>query len=120
MDYGAYINSSRWRDNPARLAELEAAGFGRRICKVSQDEAQSELYHLTYERLGWGILQRPDLAARGCRRLEARGRIHRTHGSFVSCNRGGKTELDAHEIKFCLQGAQNLIGHLQRRLGERC
>ena len=41
MDYGAYINSSRWRDNPARLVDLEAAGFRRRIRNVSEDEAQS-------------------------------------------------------------------------------
>jgi hypothetical protein len=30
MDYYTYINSPQWRDNPARLAELKAAGFRRR------------------------------------------------------------------------------------------
>ena len=30
MDYYTYINSPLWRDNPARLAELKAAGFRRR------------------------------------------------------------------------------------------
>jgi len=27
MDYYSYLNSPQWRDNPARLAELEATGF---------------------------------------------------------------------------------------------
>jgi hypothetical protein len=29
MDYYTYINSPLWRDNPARLAELKAAGSRR-------------------------------------------------------------------------------------------
>ena len=52
MDYYTYINSRLWRDNPARLAELKAAGFRCRICNVSQDDARLEVHHRTYERRG--------------------------------------------------------------------
>jgi len=52
MDYYRYIKSSRWRDNPARLAELEAAGFQCRLCNASQNDAQLEVHHRTYDRLG--------------------------------------------------------------------
>ena len=52
MDYNAYINGPRWRDNPARLLELKAAGFRCRLCNASENEAQLEVHHRTYERLG--------------------------------------------------------------------
>lgn len=52
VDYYKYINSSRWRDNPARLAELEAADFRCRLCSASQDSARIEVHHRTYVRLG--------------------------------------------------------------------
>ena len=47
-----YITSSRWRDSPARLAELEASGFRCRTCNASEAEAQLQVHHRTYERLG--------------------------------------------------------------------
>jgi len=52
VTYQSYINGSRWRNNPARLAEIEAAGFRCRICNTHKDEAQLEVHHRTYERLG--------------------------------------------------------------------
>ena len=52
MDYYTYINSGQWRDSPARLAELEAANFRCRICNASKAEAQLQVHHRTYERLG--------------------------------------------------------------------
>jgi 5-methylcytosine-specific restriction endonuclease McrA len=53
MDYYKYITSSRWRHNPARLAELEAAGFRCRLCNSPRNEVQLEVHHRTYERLGY-------------------------------------------------------------------
>ena len=52
MTYRSYINGSSWRNNPARLAELQAAGFRCRICNTPKEEAQLEVHHRTYERLG--------------------------------------------------------------------
>ncbi len=52
VGYFAYINSVDWRDNPARLAELEASGFRCRLCNAAQTEAQIEVHHRTYARLG--------------------------------------------------------------------
>lgn len=52
VGYSAYINSTDWRDNPARLAELEASGFRCRLCNAAQTEAQIEVHHRTYKRLG--------------------------------------------------------------------
>src|SRR5712672_3868639 len=52
MDYYSYIISSRWRDSPARLAELKASGFRCRICNASEAEAQLQVHHRSYERLG--------------------------------------------------------------------
>lgn len=50
MDYYSYITGLRWRDNPARLAELKAAGFRCRLCDAANDMAQLEVHHRTYER----------------------------------------------------------------------
>jgi 5-methylcytosine-specific restriction endonuclease McrA len=52
MTYQGYINSGSWRDNPARLAELKAADFRCRLCYASKDDAQLEVHHRTYARLG--------------------------------------------------------------------
>ena len=52
MTYQAYINSSRWRENPARLAELKSADFHCRLCYASQKDVQLEVHHRTYVRLG--------------------------------------------------------------------
>jgi hypothetical protein len=52
MIYQSYINSSKWRNNSARLAELEASGFCCRLCNAAQTEAQLEVHHRTYARLG--------------------------------------------------------------------
>lgn len=52
MKYKPYISSPRWRNNPARLAELKASGFRCRLCYASEDEAELQVHHRTYERLG--------------------------------------------------------------------
>jgi predicted HNH restriction endonuclease len=52
MTYQSYINGSRWRNNPARLAELEASGFRCRTCNASGPGERLEVHHRTYERLG--------------------------------------------------------------------
>jgi hypothetical protein len=52
MDYQAYITSSAWRNSPARLAELRAAGFRCRICNRPDTEVELQVHHRTYERLG--------------------------------------------------------------------
>jgi hypothetical protein len=49
MNYVTYIASHRWRTNPARVAELKAAG-GR--CRICFDQSSLEAHHATYERLG--------------------------------------------------------------------
>ena len=69
MIYQSYINGSKWRNNPARVAELQAAGFRCRICNTPKDEAQLEVHHRTYERLG--NEQPGDLTAlcSGCHRV---------------------------------------------------
>lgn len=48
--YQRYIASSAWRNNPARLAELEASGMRCRICNASAQEAELQVHHRTYER----------------------------------------------------------------------
>jgi 5-methylcytosine-specific restriction endonuclease McrA len=50
--YAAYISSYAWRANPARLEELEAAGFRCRICNRSADEVRLEVHHRTYQNFG--------------------------------------------------------------------
>jgi len=52
MIYEAYINSTRWRNNPARLAELKASGFRCRLCHASETEVELQVHHRTYARLG--------------------------------------------------------------------
>ena len=52
MAYQAYINSNRWRNNLARIAELNAAGFRCRLCNGLGNESRLEVHHRTYERLG--------------------------------------------------------------------
>lgn len=52
MDYEKYIGSAAWRTNPARMGELEAAGYRCRICNRSADEVRLEVHHRTYENFG--------------------------------------------------------------------
>jgi len=52
MDYQAYITSSRWRNSPARIAELHAAGYRCRVCYRPDSEVELQVHHRTYERLG--------------------------------------------------------------------
>jgi 5-methylcytosine-specific restriction endonuclease McrA len=51
MDYYTYIKSSRWRDCPARRAELEAAGFRCRLCSDDGAGSALEVHHRTYANL---------------------------------------------------------------------
>jgi hypothetical protein len=51
-DYQAYINSHAWKTSPARMGELEAAGYRCRICNRSVDEVRLEVHHRTYENFG--------------------------------------------------------------------
>jgi hypothetical protein len=52
MDYQAYITSGRWRNSPARQAELQAAGYRCRVCYRPDSEVELQVHHRTYERLG--------------------------------------------------------------------
>lgn len=53
MDYVAYITSTAWRNNPARLRELAAANYACRLCpNAAAAGARIEVHHRTYERLG--------------------------------------------------------------------
>lgn len=51
MTYQKYITSHRWRQNPARLAELEAAGFRCRLCNDDGTGSALEVHHRTYANL---------------------------------------------------------------------
>jgi 5-methylcytosine-specific restriction endonuclease McrA len=51
MTYHEYISSREWREQPARLAELESAGFRCRICNSGGDGVTIEAHHRTYENL---------------------------------------------------------------------
>jgi 5-methylcytosine-specific restriction endonuclease McrA len=50
--YSTYIQSSGWRTSPARLGELEAAGYRCRLCNTPGGEVPLEAHHRTYDRLG--------------------------------------------------------------------
>ena len=52
MIYQSYINSRRWRNSPARLAELKASGFRCRLCNGERKDSAIEVHHRTYTRLG--------------------------------------------------------------------
>lgn len=53
MSYKAYISSEKWRKNPVRLAELDAAGHHCRICAAEAKVGSPlEVHHATYQRLG--------------------------------------------------------------------
>jgi 5-methylcytosine-specific restriction endonuclease McrA len=52
MNYHEYITSRDWRENPARLAELEASGFRCRLCNDDGSDSALEVHHRTYENLG--------------------------------------------------------------------
>jgi 5-methylcytosine-specific restriction endonuclease McrA len=51
-DYERYISSTAWQTNPARLAELRAAGHRCRLCFASGEEARLEVHHRTYRNFG--------------------------------------------------------------------
>lgn len=52
VDYQDYISSNAWKNNPARLTELEASGYRCRTCNVSAEGARLEVHHRTYRNLG--------------------------------------------------------------------
>jgi len=52
MNYQVYITSSRWRNSPARIGELRAAGHRCRVCYRPDTEVELQVHHRTYERLG--------------------------------------------------------------------
>ncbi len=52
MNYPDYIRSPAWRRSPARLAELEAAGFRCRLCNEGGEGVVLEVHHRTYANLG--------------------------------------------------------------------
>ena len=51
MSYQKYIASHQWRQNSARLAELEAAGFRCRVCNDDGADSALEVHHRTYANL---------------------------------------------------------------------
>ena len=51
MTYRRYIASHRWRQNSARLAELEASGFRCRLCDGDGAGSALEVHHRTYANL---------------------------------------------------------------------
>lgn len=51
MTYYEYIMSRRWREHPARLAELAASGFRCRLCNHDGSERPLEVHHRTYANL---------------------------------------------------------------------
>lgn len=69
MNYHEYIASSDWRENSARLAELEASGFRCRLCNDNGSNSALEVHHRSYANLG--DEQPGDLTTlcRGCHRL---------------------------------------------------
>jgi 5-methylcytosine-specific restriction endonuclease McrA len=69
VNYHKYITSRDWRQNPARLAELEASGFRCRLCNDDGLHSALEAHHRTYQNLG--DEQPGDLTTlcRGCHRL---------------------------------------------------
>ena len=69
MNYHEYIASREWRQNPARLAELEASGFRCRLCNGDCTGSALEVHHRTYANLG--NEQRSDLTTlcRSCHRV---------------------------------------------------
>jgi 5-methylcytosine-specific restriction endonuclease McrA len=50
--YQQYINSSRWRNNPARLEELQRSSHRCRLCNLGFPDVILTVHHRTYERLG--------------------------------------------------------------------
>lgn len=50
--YETYIASPAWLQNPARLAELEAAGRRCRLCNRSPPTIRLEVHHRCYRNLG--------------------------------------------------------------------
>jgi hypothetical protein len=52
MNYVSYIASSRWRNNPARVREMAAAGGRCRLCSESAAVSPLEAHHRDYANLG--------------------------------------------------------------------
>jgi len=65
VNYHEYIASREWRQNPVRLAELEASSFRCRLCNHDGSENPLEVHHRTYENLG---NERPGDLTTLCRR----------------------------------------------------
>lgn len=78
-EYLAYISSDRWRNSPARLAELEAAGHSCRTCDRRPPEVRLEVHHRTYARLGRELVRDLTTLCSDCHRAitdEERQRRH--------------------------------------------
>ena len=58
-DYERYISIPAWQTNPARLAELRAAGHRCQLCFASGEEARLEVHHRTYR--NWRCERAEDL-----------------------------------------------------------
>ncbi|WP_201456138.1 HNH endonuclease signature motif containing protein [Bradyrhizobium macuxiense] len=69
MNYHDYIASRSWRQNPARLAELEAAGFRCRICNDDGQANALEVHHRTYANLGRELPSDLTTLCRSCHRV---------------------------------------------------
>jgi predicted HNH restriction endonuclease len=69
MNYHDYIMSRRWRENPARLAELEASGFRCRLCNNDGTAGRLEVHHRTYKNLFNEQVGDLTTLCRGCHRL---------------------------------------------------
>jgi 5-methylcytosine-specific restriction endonuclease McrA len=69
MNYHDYIASRTWRQNPARLAELEAAGFRCRICNDDGEASALEVHHRTYANLGHELPSDLTTLCRTCHRV---------------------------------------------------
>jgi 5-methylcytosine-specific restriction endonuclease McrA len=69
MNYHDYIASRSWRQSPARLAELEAAGFRCRVCNDDGSLSAIEVHHRTYANLGHELPSDLTTLCRDCHRV---------------------------------------------------
>jgi 5-methylcytosine-specific restriction endonuclease McrA len=69
MRYREYISSVKWKTSPARLGELEAAGFRCRTCfDAATEQAPLEVHHRTYARFGRELVGDLTALCRPCHR----------------------------------------------------
>ncbi|MGX9390229.1 hypothetical protein ACWX0K_08575 [Nitrobacteraceae bacterium UC4446_H13] len=69
MTYHEYIMSRRWREHPARLAELAASGFRCRLCNHDGSESPLEVHHRTYANFFNGQVADLTTLCRRCHRV---------------------------------------------------